>query len=74
MSEQYVESIVIWRPPVDIGTGPLLVEDVDVDAEFELEATVKLTQIKKSIKNAVHNQHEYCFTISNIKKLKKQGE
>lgn len=74
MSEKYIETITMWRPPVDVDTGPLLVDDVDVDAEFELEATVKLTQIKKSIRNALHNGHEYCFTIIDIKKLRKQGE
>ncbi len=74
MPEQYVETIVIWRPPVDVGEGPLLVGDSDVDSEFELEATVKLTQIKKSIRNALHNGHEYCFTIINIEKLERREE
>ncbi len=74
MPEQYVETIVMWRPPVDVGEGPLLVGDLDVDSEFELEATVKLTQIKKSVRNAFHNGHEYCFTITKITKLEKQGD
>lgn len=74
MAEQYVESITMWRPPVDIGTGPLLVDDPDVDSEYEFEAVIKLTQIKKSVRNAFHNGHEYCFTITEIRKLKKQGE
>lgn len=73
MAEQYVETITMWRPPVDVGMGPLLVGDLDVDSEYEFEATIKLTQIKKSIQNAVHNGHHYCFTIIDIKKLEKQG-
>ncbi len=74
MPEQYVEQIMIYRDPVDVGEGPLLAGDSDVDAEFTLEATVKLVEIKKSIQNAVHNRHEYLFKIINITELEKRGE
>lgn len=74
MPEQYVEQITMWRPPVDVDVGPLLVDDLDVDSEFEFEAIIKLTQIKKSVRNALHNGHEYCFTITDIRKLEKQGD
>lgn len=74
MAEEFVEQIAIWRDAVDIGEGPLLVDDIDIDAEFELEATVKLVEIKKSVQNAVHNRHEYFFKIINLTKLERQGE
>ncbi len=71
MAEQYIEAIIIRqdnRPEVETPTFA----DEDVDATFEFEGTIKLTQIIKNIQNAVHNRHQYVFEIVNISKIQKE--
>ena len=71
MAEQHVETIIIRqdnRPEVETPTFA----DEDVDAVFEFEGTIKLTQIIKSIQNAVHNRHQYVFEIVNTNKVQKE--
>ena len=71
MAEQYIESLIIRddnRPHVE---EPMF-GDTDVDAVFELEGTIKLTQILKSVQNVQHNRHQYIFKIENITKLQKE--
>lgn len=71
MAEQYVESLIIRddnRPDI---AEPMF-EDIDIDAVFEFEGTIKLVQILKSIQNIVHNKHDYVFKIESIEKIKKE--
>ncbi len=70
--EEYIESVIIRddnRPHTPI----TMFDDVDVDAVFEFEGTIKLMQIIKSVQNAVHNRHQYVLKIENITKLQKEG-
>ncbi len=71
MAEQYIETVIIrqdHRPEVETPTFA----DEDVEAIFEFEGAIKLTQILKSIQNAVHNQHQYVFELVNISKIQKE--
>lgn len=71
MAEQYVETIIIRqdnRPDVSIPSF----DDVDVDATFKFEGTLKLIQILKSIQNMQHNKHDYVFKIEAIDEMEKE--
>ena len=73
MAEQYIETILIRqneRPEVETPTFV----NTDVDGIFRFEGTLKLKMINKTIQNAIHNQHDYIFTIESITELEKQGE
>jgi len=72
MSEQYVETIIIRQDQRPEVLEPSFL-DVDVDAVFEFEGTLRLVQILKSVQNAVHNKHDYVFRIEAITKMQKEG-
>lgn len=71
MAENYIESIIIRQDNVPDVQEPSFVDE-QVDAEFEFEGILKLTQIIKNVTNAEHNSHDYVFKIVEITKLKEE--
>ena len=70
MAEQYIETILIRqneRPEVETPTFA----DTDVDGIFRFEGLIKLKTINKTVQNAIHNQHDYIFTVESINELEK---
>lgn len=73
MAERYVETLLIRRDSELLPEGSLpTFDDTDVDATFEFEGVIKLTQIMKNVQNVQHNKHDYTFKIISINKLQKE--
>lgn len=71
MPEQYIETILIRqneRP--EVGTPTFA--DTDVDGIFRFEGVLRLVKINKTVQNAVHNQHDYIFTVESITELERE--
>lgn len=71
MAEKYIETILIRqneRPEVETPTFA----DTDADGIFKFEGTIKLVKINKTVQNAVHNQHDYIFTVESIIELERE--
>lgn len=72
MAEQYIESIIIRKDGIQT-SEPSFTDD-QCDATFEFEGRLKLVQIIKSVQNAIHNRHDYVFTIESIDKIEQEIE
>ncbi|KKN77832.1 hypothetical protein LCGC14_0355690 [marine sediment metagenome] len=71
MVEWYVEQVIMRKDNQEHVTEPMFT-GVDIDAEFEFEGHVQLTQITNNETNAVHNDRQYVLKILSIDKLEKQ--